>query len=64
MAGKSSPITTVAILLSFVLLCFSGTVQAQIIYVDADAPGVNKGSSWTDAYNHLQDALTAVVIGD
>jgi len=29
----------------------------QIIYVDCNAPGVNNGSSWTDAYNYLQDAL-------
>ncbi len=28
-----------------------------IIYVDAAAVGSNDGSSWTDAYNHLQDAL-------
>ena len=27
------------------------------IYVDADAPAANDGSSWTDAYNYLQDAL-------
>ena len=31
---------------------------AMIYYVDADANGVNDGSSWTDAYNYLQDALT------
>ncbi|PEN06083.1 hypothetical protein CRI93_11440, partial [Longimonas halophila] len=34
--------------------------QAQsgnIIYVDADAPGNDDGSSWTDAYTNLQDAL-------
>jgi len=29
----------------------------KIIYVDADAVGANTGSSWTDAYNYLQDAL-------
>jgi len=31
--------------------------QAGIIYVDADANGLNTGSSWADAYNYLQDAL-------
>jgi hypothetical protein len=31
----------------------------QILYVDADADGANNGSSWTDAFNYLQDALTA-----
>ncbi|MHC4110263.1 MAG: right-handed parallel beta-helix repeat-containing protein [Planctomycetota bacterium] len=32
--------------------------QAQIIYVDGDAPGANNGQNWADAYNYLQDALT------
>jgi len=27
------------------------------LYVDDDAAGANDGSSWTDAYNYLQDAL-------
>jgi len=35
-----------------------------IIYVDADATGVNNGSSWRDAYNFLQDALAAATTGD
>ena len=34
------------------------------IYVDADANGANNGSSWTDAYNFLQDALAAASSGD
>lgn len=32
---------------------------AKTIYVDADAPGGNSGSSWINAFNYLQDALTA-----
>jgi predicted outer membrane repeat protein len=34
--------------------CLAG---AKIIYVDDDANGLNNGSSWTNAYNYLQDAL-------
>ncbi|HUS72140.1 MAG TPA: hypothetical protein VMY06_03665, partial [Sedimentisphaerales bacterium] len=34
-------------------------VCSPIIYVDANAKGANNGSSWADAYNHLQDALAA-----
>ena len=33
-------------------------------YVDADANGANDGSSWADAFNYLQDALTAANYGD
>lgn len=38
--------------------------QAGIIYVDANAAGANTGSSWTDAYNDLQDALADANSGD
>ena len=34
------------------------TAAGRIIYVDADATGANDGSSWSDGYNYLQDALT------
>lgn len=44
------------------VLCLVVTMSAQalaggIIYVDSRADGANNGSSWTDAYTNLQDAL-------
>ncbi|HSM72203.1 MAG TPA: choice-of-anchor Q domain-containing protein, partial [Anaerolineales bacterium] len=33
-------------------------------YVKWDATGANNGSSWTDAYTNLQDALSAASVGD
>jgi len=40
------------------------TVQNTLYYVDVDANGNDDGTSWTDAYNDLQDALGAVTSGD
>lgn len=34
-----------------------------VAYVDADAVGNNNGTSWADAFNHLQDALSWVQYG-
>ncbi len=64
MANESKPFIAITILLSVVAVFFSGTVKADVIYVDADASGTGDGSSWTDAYNYLQDALAAAIIGD
>ncbi len=36
----------------------------EIKYVDADATGANDGSSWEDAFNYLQNALSAARLGD
>ena len=49
-----------AILLSVSQIALGG----QIIFVDDSATGANNGSSWTDAYAHLQDALMFASEGD
>jgi hypothetical protein len=46
------------ILVLFSLFCGATTAAETIIYVDGSASGANNGSSWVDAYNYLQDALT------
>jgi len=33
-------------------------------YVDASAAGANNGTSWTDAFNEIQDAAAAAAFGD
>lgn len=38
--------------------------QKMTFYVDADAGGADDGSSWENAYNHLQDALAEALSGD
>ena len=35
-----------------------------VIYVDADANGSDNGTSWSNAYNYLQDALSDANAGD
>ncbi|MCP4607607.1 MAG: hypothetical protein GY845_02670 [Planctomycetes bacterium] len=40
-----------------IALCLCSTAIGKMIYVDTSAIGLNNGSSWTDAYNYLQDAL-------
>jgi len=38
--------------------------NGRIIYVDSNASGANDGSSWVDAFKHLQDALSEAFPGD
>jgi len=42
----------------FSILLLAIPCQARIIYVDAKAIRANDGTSWADAYNYLQDALS------
>ena len=39
------------------LFCYSPPIMAANIYVDATATGASTGSSWTDAYTNLHDAV-------
>ena len=45
------------LLLATIVFSFAFSAHAATIYVDANGTGANNGSSWTDAYNFLQDAL-------
>ena len=56
MAARTNRIIPLLIV-AFILATAAPTFAASTIYVDADAPGANDGSSWDDAYNYLQDAL-------
>ncbi|MEJ7677501.1 MAG: hypothetical protein WKG06_06440 [Segetibacter sp.] len=49
--------TALCLLLSFNAFCQT------TYFVNANAFGANNGSSWTDAFTKLQDALTAAVSG-
>ena len=45
-------------------LLLAAPCQARTIYVDANATGVNNGTSWANAYNDLQDSLADGEVGD
>jgi len=51
------------ILLLCILFNFTSIIQAQI-FVDLNAAGNNDGTSWTDAFTDLQDALAVAIADD
>lgn len=48
----------------FLLLALCTAATGEVIYVDDDAAGANNGSSWSEAFTDLQDALVAALEGD
>jgi len=46
------------------LLLSPSLVSGKVLYVDSAAPATGNGSSWTNAFRHLRDALGAAVAGD
>jgi parallel beta-helix repeat protein len=61
--GSNLKILRINLSMLIVLLLCSFT-HGKIIHVDDDAAGNNDGSSWTDAYPCLQNALTSAQPGD
>lgn len=62
MSDKITTMKNFIFSISAVLFCFS--VSASTIYVNLNATGANDGTSWTDAFVDLQDAIALSVFGD
>jgi len=62
MSARDRAIT--AFVVSFLLVLGTSVAAGGIIYVDAGAGGSNTGTTWTNAFNFLQDALAVAEYGD
>lgn len=51
-------------LFTIFLLNIPKIYSQSIIYVDSDATGINDGSSWTNAYTELYDAISNASLND
>ncbi|MCP4709416.1 MAG: hypothetical protein GY869_12385 [Planctomycetes bacterium] len=56
--------TSITVIITILCILLPSPAAAQIIYVDAAASPGGAGSSWSDAYQFLQDALAVAAYGD
>ena len=50
---------TTRLMVPLLLLAIGSTAVGQVIYVDADVSSGGGGTSWSDAYKYLADALAS-----
>jgi hypothetical protein len=61
MAVARSTRTLRTILIALAMTAFGSPAYGKVIYVDDDAWGLDNGTSWSNAYVYLQDALAEAV---